>query len=324
MAARRRARRVTLRSGMGRATSASRPACSGVPGLGARVLVTMRPKQWIKNALVVAAAGAAGALGHDDVPVRVGLACVAFCLLASGIYAINDVRDAPEDRLHPRKRHRPVAAGELDPRARHAARRDARSLSGLVALRRPVRPLLGLVALGLRGADGQLHVALRRIRDRRHRRDRRRLRAARRGRGRRPRRWRCRAGSCSWSPRPRCWSPPASARPSSAGPSRPAAPGGAVLARYGAARLRLIVAGSAAVALFAYSVWAFALPDVDGIPWRPLTIVPFAGLPAALRHADPLRRRRGARGAAARRPVAGRRRGSPGWSLFALGVHAAG
>lgn len=55
------------------------------------VLVTARPRQWIKNALVVAAAGAAGALGHDDVPVRVGLACVAFCLLASGIYAINDV-----------------------------------------------------------------------------------------------------------------------------------------------------------------------------------------------------------------------------------------
>src|SRR5436853_2355295 len=80
------------------------------------VLVTVRPRQWIKNALVVAAAGAAGALGHDDVPVRVGLACVAFCLLASGIYAINDVRDAAEDRLHPRKRRRPVAAGSLDPR----------------------------------------------------------------------------------------------------------------------------------------------------------------------------------------------------------------
>ena len=75
------------------------------------VLVTIRPKQWIKNALVIAAAGAAGALGHDDVPVRVGLACLAFCLLASGIYAIYDVRDADEDRLHPRKRFRPVAAG---------------------------------------------------------------------------------------------------------------------------------------------------------------------------------------------------------------------
>jgi decaprenyl-phosphate phosphoribosyltransferase len=49
-----------------------------------------------------------------------------------------------------------------------------------------------------------------------------------------------------------------------------------VLARYGARRLRLIIVGSAALTLFAYCVWALALPDVDGIPWRPLTIIPFA------------------------------------------------
>src|SRR5215831_8142931 len=41
-------------------------------------VVTMRPRQWLKNALVIAAAGAAGALGHDDVPVRVVLAFIAF------------------------------------------------------------------------------------------------------------------------------------------------------------------------------------------------------------------------------------------------------
>ena len=80
-------------------------------------VVTMRPKQWLKNALVIAAAGAAGALGSDDVPGRVLVAFFAFCLLASGIYAINDVRDRHEDRLHPRKRFRPVAAGELTPAA---------------------------------------------------------------------------------------------------------------------------------------------------------------------------------------------------------------
>src|SRR5258707_13336742 len=78
-------------------------------------LVTMRPQQWLKNLLVIAAAGAAGALGSDDVPGRVGVACFAFCLLSSGIYAINDVRDRFEDRLHPRKRFRPVAAGSLSP-----------------------------------------------------------------------------------------------------------------------------------------------------------------------------------------------------------------
>src|ERR1022692_4751333 len=76
------------------------------------IVATMRPLQWIKNGLVVAAAGAAGALGNDDVPLRVAVAFVAFCLLSSGIYAINDVRDVEEDRLHPRKRLRPIAAGE--------------------------------------------------------------------------------------------------------------------------------------------------------------------------------------------------------------------
>ena len=74
-------------------------------------LVTLRLQQWPKNLLVIAAAGAAGALGHDDVPGRVGVACFAFCLLSSGIYALNDVRDVYEDRLHPTKRFRPVAAG---------------------------------------------------------------------------------------------------------------------------------------------------------------------------------------------------------------------
>ncbi|HEV3055659.1 MAG TPA: hypothetical protein VGX45_13445, partial [Solirubrobacteraceae bacterium] len=64
-------------------------------------LKTVRPRQWIKNGLVIAAAGAAGALGHDDVPGRVGVAFIAFCLLSSGIYCINDVRDAEEDRRHP-------------------------------------------------------------------------------------------------------------------------------------------------------------------------------------------------------------------------------
>src|SRR2546421_6568813 len=103
---------------LGGATSHA-PALQLVPRRGRwhAALVMLRPRQWIKNALVIAAAGAAGALDHDDVPVRVGLACFAFCLLASGIYAVNDVRDVEEDRLHPRKRHRPVAAGELSPEA---------------------------------------------------------------------------------------------------------------------------------------------------------------------------------------------------------------
>lgn len=106
-------------------------------------LVTMRPRQWIKNFLVVAAPGAAGALAHDDVPVRVAVAFVAFCLLASGIYAFNDVRDAAEDRRHPRKRHRPVAAGELQPRTAIVLG-AALMIAGLVACAL-VRPMLAVV-----------------------------------------------------------------------------------------------------------------------------------------------------------------------------------
>jgi 4-hydroxybenzoate polyprenyltransferase len=92
------------------------PALVARRSLPRAVVATMRPHQWIKNGLVLAAAGAAGALGRDDVPVRVLLACAVFCLLASGIYAFNDVRDVADDRQHPRK-CRPVAAGELSARA---------------------------------------------------------------------------------------------------------------------------------------------------------------------------------------------------------------
>ena len=49
-----------------------------------------------------------------------------------------------------------------------------------------------------------------------------------------------------------------------------------VLEGYSEPRLRVILAASAALALFAYSVWAFQLPFADGVPWRLLTIPLFA------------------------------------------------
>lgn len=107
---------------------------------------TARPRQWVKNLLVVAAAGAAGALGHDDVPVRIGFAFLAFCLMASGIYAINDVRDVEEDRQHPTKRFRPIAAGEVLPNEALAGGLVA--LVGGLAICFALSWLLGLVAVG--------------------------------------------------------------------------------------------------------------------------------------------------------------------------------
>ena len=237
------------------------------------VLVTLRPKQWIKNALVVAAAGAAGALGRDDVPVHVGLGCVAFCLLASGIYAINDVRDAAEDRLHPRKRLRPVAAGSLDPRV--ATLLGLTLLSAGIALSAAVRPLLAVVAVAYVAVTVSYTVVLRRIAV---------LDIAAIAGGFV---LRAVAGGVAAPVTLSRWFVlvvtsaavlvAATKRQAELRRTEQARIGGrSVLERYGAPRLRLIIAGSAAVALFAYGVWAFALPDVDGVPWRPLTIVPFA------------------------------------------------
>lgn len=73
----------------------------------------LRPRQWIKNLLVFAAPAAAGVLDQADHLGRTTLVFVAFCLAASGTYAINDAADAVADRTHPRKRFRPVAAGEI-------------------------------------------------------------------------------------------------------------------------------------------------------------------------------------------------------------------
>jgi decaprenyl-phosphate phosphoribosyltransferase len=82
-----------------------------------RALVSaMRPTQWVKNGLLAIAPAAAHQLTHSDVIWRTATAFVAFCFMASGIYLINDLRDAPTDRLHPTKRYRAIASGELTTR----------------------------------------------------------------------------------------------------------------------------------------------------------------------------------------------------------------
>jgi decaprenyl-phosphate phosphoribosyltransferase len=85
------------------------------PSFGRAVLRTARPKQWTKNVLVLAAPAAAGVLDQGGALLRTADAFVAFCLAASGTYFLNDAMDAEADRLHPTKRHRPIAAGHLAP-----------------------------------------------------------------------------------------------------------------------------------------------------------------------------------------------------------------
>ena len=83
----------------------------------AHYLRLARPKQWVKNVLVVAAPGAAGVLGDPSALASTAIAFACFCLAASGTYFLNDALDAGADRLHPQKRRRPVAAGLVSVRA---------------------------------------------------------------------------------------------------------------------------------------------------------------------------------------------------------------
>jgi len=98
------------------------------------LLVEARPKQWIKNLLVFAAPLAAG-VGEkpgDLLPAVAAFGC--FCLAASGTYYLNDAADVEADRLHPTKRTRPIAAGEIPIPLAQALGAGAITASVLLAL----------------------------------------------------------------------------------------------------------------------------------------------------------------------------------------------
>ena len=79
------------------------------------LLRSMRPPQWIKNLFLFAAPIFGRAIGQGPVLVRTAAAFVVFCGLSSALYLVNDVCDAAEDRVHPRKSKRPIAAGRISP-----------------------------------------------------------------------------------------------------------------------------------------------------------------------------------------------------------------
>lgn len=87
------------------------------PPLAASLVRAARPRQWVKNVLVFAAPAAGGVLGHGDVVWSAIGAFVAFCLVSSATYMLNDLVDAEADRRHPVKRFRPIAAGLVSTRA---------------------------------------------------------------------------------------------------------------------------------------------------------------------------------------------------------------
>lgn len=80
-------------------------------GLVGGLVKTARPRQWVKNVLVLAAPFAAGRIFESAVLVDAAIAFAAFCLVSSAVYLVNDAIDVEADRAHPTKRRRPIAAG---------------------------------------------------------------------------------------------------------------------------------------------------------------------------------------------------------------------
>ena len=93
---------------------------SGAPAAGpsrtAALLIATRPRQWVKNLLVLAAPTAAGTITSPAVAARSAVAFVVFVAASAATYLVNDVVDREADKLHPVKRSRPLATGQVSPR----------------------------------------------------------------------------------------------------------------------------------------------------------------------------------------------------------------
>jgi 4-hydroxybenzoate polyprenyltransferase len=77
------------------------------------VVRALRPQQWTKNLLLFAGLVFAAKIGDGDRWAEAGAAFAAYCAASSAAYLVNDVRDRESDRVHPLKRKRPVASGDL-------------------------------------------------------------------------------------------------------------------------------------------------------------------------------------------------------------------
>lgn len=78
-----------------------------------QLIRTARPRQWLKNLSVFAAALFAGELFDADILAACFKALLVFCAVASAGYFINDIVDAPNDAQHPVKKNRPIPSGKL-------------------------------------------------------------------------------------------------------------------------------------------------------------------------------------------------------------------
>src|SRR5277367_2582130 len=79
------------------------------------LLRSARPKQWTKNLIVFAPILFAAKIFEPQPLIATCMCAIAFCLVSSAVYLLNDVLDREQDRIHPRKKNRPIAMGRISP-----------------------------------------------------------------------------------------------------------------------------------------------------------------------------------------------------------------
>lgn len=102
---------MTTEEATQRAAEQAQGAARG--GLVAGLVKTIRPHQWVKNLFVLAPVFFAKNVFHPDLLARAISAVAVFCVLSGAVYTLNDVVDAEADRIHPKKRFRPIASGQV-------------------------------------------------------------------------------------------------------------------------------------------------------------------------------------------------------------------
>ena len=129
------------------------PGVAGSPSSAAArskplaLLVAMRPQEWIKNLLVFAGLLFSGKLDEGAQVLDATTAFAAFCAISSAGYLFNDLRDAAHDRLHPEKRLRPIASGELPVGVARASAAALAAIGVALALIGVSAEVAGMVAL---------------------------------------------------------------------------------------------------------------------------------------------------------------------------------
>src|SRR3954465_1977046 len=122
---------------------------------------TGRPKEWIKNVFVFAGLLFSGKFNHSHDVLEAFVTFVAFCLISSAGYFVNDLIDVELDRKHPKKRFRPLAAREL---SESAAKAIAPVLAAIaIAIAFTVNWQVGLMVVGYGVAQIAYSLGLKQI-----------------------------------------------------------------------------------------------------------------------------------------------------------------